>query len=46
MLAWVLSMKWKELHPVIPLSKTIYDKGISLTRKALEQVEMRLERNL
>jgi hypothetical protein len=45
MLAWALSMTWKGLHPIVKLSKTIYDKGISLTRKAMEEVEMRLERN-
>jgi hypothetical protein len=45
MLAWALSMTWKGLHPIVKLSKTIYDKGISLTREAMEEVERRLERN-
>jgi transposase len=46
MLAWALSMTWKGLHPIVKLSKTMYDKGISLTKKAMQEIEMRLERNL
>ena len=45
MLAWALSMTWKGVHPIVKLSRTIYDKGISLTKKAMEEVEIRLERN-
>jgi transposase len=45
MLAWALSMTWKGFHPLVKLSKRIYDKGISLTKKAMEEIEMRLERN-
>jgi len=45
MLAWAGSMTWKGLHPIVQLSKTIYEKGISLTKKAMKAVESRLRRN-
>ncbi|HRZ07820.1 MAG TPA: hypothetical protein P5102_17085, partial [Candidatus Competibacteraceae bacterium] len=45
MLAWVQSMTWKGLEPVIQLSKKVYKKGISLTKKAMREVEKKLERN-
>ncbi len=43
MLAWPQSMTWKGLHPVIKLSKKIYQKGISLTKKEMRKVEKRNE---
>jgi len=45
MLAWAQSMTWKGLHPVIKLSKKIYKKGVSLTKKEMRKVEKRLKRN-
>ena len=45
MLAWAQSMTWKGLQPVIRLSRKVYKKGISLTKKAMRQIEKRLERN-
>ena len=45
MLAWAGSMTWKGLHPIVKLSKDIYEKGISLTKKAMKAVESRLHRN-
>jgi hypothetical protein len=45
MLGWAQSMTWKGIHPVINLSKKVYQKGISLSEKAMEEVEKRLERN-
>lgn len=38
-------MTWKGLHPVVQLSRTIYKKGISLTKKAMRAIETRLHRN-
>jgi len=38
-------MTWKGLEPVIQLSKKVYKKGISLTKKAMREVEKKLERN-
>jgi hypothetical protein len=43
MLAWAQSMTWKGLHPVVELSKKVYQKGVSLTKKAMQEVEKRLE---
>ncbi|CDN12746.1 hypothetical protein RintRC_5093 [Richelia intracellularis] len=45
MLSWASSMTWKGLYPILSLSKTVYQKGISLTKKAMKQVESRLQRN-
>jgi hypothetical protein len=36
---------WKGIHPIIELSHQTYDKGISLTKKAMRQIEKRLERD-
>ncbi|CDN13987.1 Mobile element protein [Richelia intracellularis] len=38
-------MTWKGLYPILSLSKTVYQKGISRTKKAMKQVESRLQRN-
>ena len=45
MLSWASSMTWKGLYPILSLSKTVYQKGISLTKKAMKKVESRLQRN-
>ncbi|NQZ62983.1 MAG: ISAzo13 family transposase, partial [Crocosphaera sp.] len=45
MLAWVKTMTWKGLNPIVKLSKKVYQKGISLTKKEMKEIEKRLERN-
>jgi hypothetical protein len=45
MLKWAKSMTWKGIHPVVKLSQKVYQKGISLSKKAMEEVEVRLGRN-
>jgi len=45
MLEWAKSMNWKNLHPVVELSRTVYDKGVTLTKNAMRAVEARLVRN-
>jgi hypothetical protein len=45
MLSWASSMTWKGLHPILTLSNIVYQKGISLTKEAMKQVESRLQRN-
>ena len=45
MLAWAKSMTWKGLHPVVQLTRKVYEKGVSLSRQAMRAVEARLERN-
>lgn len=45
MIAWATSMTWKGVSPIIDLSKKVYKKGISLSKKAMRKVEKQLERN-
>lgn len=45
MLHWAGSMTWKGLKPLIELSHTIYQTGVSLSKAAMRKVEARLERN-
>ena len=45
MLGWAMSMTWKGIHPVVELSRKIYRKGISLTKKAMQDIEARIKRN-
>lgn len=45
MLEWAKSMTWKGLPPVVELSHQVYQKGVRLSKKAMEAVEARLERD-
>jgi hypothetical protein len=45
MLQWAKTMTWKSLHPVVELSRTIYEKGVTLTKEAMGAVEARLVRH-
>jgi len=45
MLAWAKSMTWKGMHPVITLSKTVYEKGVTLSKKLMREFDGQLERN-
>lgn len=45
MLEWTKSMTWKGIKPIVTLSQKIYQKSISLTKKAMKEVEKRLQRN-
>jgi len=45
MLAWAKSMTWKGVHAIVWLSETIYEKGISLSKKSMRVIEERLIRN-
>ena len=45
LLAWAQSMTWKGLKPLVNLNQKIYEKGISLNKKTMKEIEMRLERN-
>lgn len=45
MLAWAKTMKWKGIQPIVKLNQKIYQKGISLTKKAMEKIELHLFRN-
>ncbi len=45
MLNWAQSMTWKGINPILRLSRKIYEKGISLSKKAMRVIEARLQRN-
>ena len=45
MLEWAKSMTWKGLHPVVELSRQVYQKGIRLGKVAMDAVEARLKRD-
>ena len=45
MLGWAKEMTGKGLHPVVELSRKVYEKGISLSKMAMEAVEARLKRD-
>lgn len=45
MLEWAKRMTWKGLHPIVKLSRTVYAKGVSLSKAAMRAVEARLERH-
>jgi hypothetical protein len=45
MLEWAKSMTWKGLNPIVTLSRKVYEKGISLTKEAMREIEARLIRN-
>jgi hypothetical protein len=45
MLEWAKRMTWKGLHPVVELSRKVYEKGITLGKAAMEVVEARLKRD-
>jgi hypothetical protein len=45
MLGWAKQMTWQGLHPVVELSRKVYDKGISLGKAAMQAVEARWKRD-
>ena len=45
MLEWAKSMTWKGMQPVVELSHQVYQKGISLGKRAMHEIEKRLERH-
>jgi len=45
MLAWAKSMTWKGMHPIVELSRKVYQKGVSRSKRAMQAVENRLERH-
>jgi hypothetical protein len=45
MLGWARSMTWRGIAPIVELSDTVYRKGISLGKKAMREIESRLQRD-
>ena len=39
-------MPWKGIQPIINLSQTGYQKGVSLAKRAMQAIEASVERNL
>jgi len=46
MVEWAKSMTWKGMHPIVELSRKVYQKAVTLSKKAMREVEARLERHL
>jgi hypothetical protein len=38
-------MTWKGMHPIVALSQQGYQKGVSLSKRAMQAVEARLARD-
>lgn len=45
MLEWAKTMTWKGIKPVVKICRKVYQKGISLSKVAMREIEARLERN-
>jgi len=45
MLEWAKSRTWKGLHPIVELSRKVYQKGVALSKRAMQVVEARLARH-
>lgn len=45
MLTWGKTMTWKGIHPIVALSRKVYPKGVTLSKRALRAVENRLTRD-
>ena len=41
---WARSMTWKGMPPIVARSRKIYQKGVTLSKKAMREVAARLER--
>ena len=42
---WAKSMTWKGIHPIVTLRRQVYQKGVSLSKRAMQAIEARLERD-
>ena len=45
MVEWAKRMTWKGMHPIVELSQKAYQKAVTLSKKAMREVEARLERH-
>jgi hypothetical protein len=45
MVEWAKTMTWKGIHPIVELSRKVYQKGITLSKQAMRAVEDRLQRH-
>ena len=42
---WAKTMTWKGMHPIVELSQKVYQKGVALSKRAMQAVEARLTRH-
>jgi transposase len=42
---WAKTMTWKGIHPLVELSRKVYQKGVTLSKRAMRAVEARLTRH-
>jgi transposase len=45
MVEWAKTMTWKGIHPLVELSRKVYQKGVTLSKRARRAVEARLTRH-
>jgi len=45
MMEWAKSMTWKGISPIAELSRKVYQKGVALSKRAMQAVEARLTRH-
>ena len=45
MVEWAKTMTWKGMHPIVELSRKVYQKGVTLSKRAMQAVEARLTRH-
>ncbi len=45
MVEWAKTMTWKGIHPIVELSRKLYQKGVALSKRAMQAVEARLARH-
>jgi DDE family transposase len=45
MMEWAKTMTWKGIHPIVELSRKVYQKGVALRKRAMRAVEDRLQRH-
>jgi transposase len=45
MVEWAKSMTWQGIHPIVTLRRQVYRKGVTLSKRAMQVVEARLERD-
>jgi hypothetical protein len=45
MVEWAKTRTWKGMHPIVELSRKVYQKGVALSKRAMQAVEARLARH-
>lgn len=45
MIEWTKTMTWKGVKPIVELVEQVYEKGVTLSKKAFRKIEDRLIRD-